>query len=40
MKTELGKLWRNINRTKNVVLLDYYLCKMEIDNSKFTMDLE
>jgi len=39
-ETEIGKLWRNIHRTKNTILFEYYLCNQTIDKNKFTMDYE
>ncbi len=39
-ETEIGKLWRNIHRTKNTILLDYYLCNQTIDENTFTMEYE
>ena len=39
-ETEIGKLWRNIHRTKNTILLEYYLCNMRIDENNFRMDYE
>jgi len=39
-ETEIGKLWRDIHRTKNTILLEYYLCNQTIDKKKFTMEYE
>ena len=39
-ETEIGKLWRNIHRTKNTILLEYYLCNQTIDENTFTMEYE